>query len=146
MAREPGLLEREVAEVEESATQLRRSADAVEVSADRNTELAATRTLLAAERTYAAWVRTALAALASGVGARALLSDVVPSWFAGISASVLILFSAFCLIAAVCRGLDAGVPPPLPGLRRIPLWVLVVTNGFLVLVALFALVGVWVMK
>ena len=32
----------------------------------------------AAERTYAAWLRTGLFALASGIGARALLTGVVP--------------------------------------------------------------------
>src|SRR5262249_61901303 len=40
------------------------------------TELAADRTVFAAERTYAAWVRTGLMALASGIGAKALLSEV----------------------------------------------------------------------
>jgi len=65
--------------------------------------------VFAAERTYAAWVRTALAALASGVGARALLEDVLPLWLAQITGTVLILFAAFCLCAAVWREF-AGVP------------------------------------
>lgn len=46
---------------------------------DRRTVLAADRTVYAAERTYAAWMRTGLTALASGVGAKALLADVVPA-------------------------------------------------------------------
>ena len=47
---------------------------------DRRTILASDRTLLAAERTYAAWVRTALAALAGGIGAKALAKGVLPPW------------------------------------------------------------------
>jgi len=119
-----------------AVSQLERSATAVEVSVDRSTELAA-------ERTYAAWVRTALTSMAAGVGAKALLSEVVPAWLAGVTGSVLILFSAFCLVAAVWREATNGVLPPHPGLRRIPLAFLVVTNGFLVLVALAALIGIW---
>ena len=105
-------------ESDSAESQLERSATAVEVSVDRSTELAATRTLLAAERTYAAWVRTAVTSMAAGVGAKALLSGVVPAWLAGFTGSVLILFSAFCLIAAVWREAVNGVPPPHPGLRR----------------------------
>ena len=37
-----------------------------------------TRAPLAAERTYAAWVRTGLVAMASGIGAKALLIDLFP--------------------------------------------------------------------
>ncbi len=44
---------------------MERSTARVEDSADR-------RTVLAAELTYAAWVRTGLAAMASGIGAKAL--------------------------------------------------------------------------
>jgi len=55
----------------------KRSTYGVEDSAERTTQLAADRTVFAAERTYAAWVRTGLLALASGIGAKALLSEVV---------------------------------------------------------------------
>src|SRR3954464_16061023 len=79
-------------------------------SADRRTLLAADRTLLAAERTYAAWVRTALAALARGVGGRALLEKAVPDWLGRVTASLLILFAAFCLVAAVWRQWRRAVP------------------------------------
>ncbi|WP_112543229.1 DUF202 domain-containing protein [Rhizobium sp. BK379] len=47
---------------------------------DRRTVLAADRTVYAAERTYAAWMRTGLTALASGIGAKALLAEVVPEF------------------------------------------------------------------
>ena len=58
--------------------------------------------------------------MAAGVGAKALLSEVVPAWLAGVTGSVLILFSAFCLVAAVWREATNGVLPPHPGLRRLP--------------------------
>lgn len=129
--------------------EVKRSAHAVEASsaqaadsADRRTELAADRTVLAAERTYAAWVRTGLAALASGVGARTLLKEVVPGWLAASTGAVLIAFAAFAFVAAVWRELSPGAPPPRPDTRRLPAWLLMIVNGFLVLVALAALVGV----
>ena len=115
----------------------------IEDSADRRTELAADRTVLAAERTYAAWVQLGLAALASGIGAKALLADVVPAWLTISVGTVLVLFSAFCFGAAVWRQLDPGVPPPRPDVRRIPSHVLIAVNGFLALVALAALLGIW---
>jgi putative membrane protein len=134
-----------------AAHHLKRSADAVETatselsdSADRRTLLAADRTLLAAERTYAAWVRTALAALASGVGGRALLAKAVPDWLGRATASVLILFAAFCLVAAVWRQLQRGVPPPRPDLKPVPHGLLLFFNGFLLLVCAAALLGTWI--
>jgi putative membrane protein len=111
-------------------------------SAKRRTRLAADRTTLSVERTYAAWVRTALAALASGVGARALLKDILPDWVGKSSGTVLILFAGFCLIAAVWRELhgdtaDQGEVRPMPHALLVPI------NGLLLLVALAALVGIW---
>lgn len=129
--------------LEKSAVRQEDSALRQEDSADRRTVLAADRTVLAAERTYAAWIRTGLAALASGVGARALLEDVVHPALAAATGSVLILFSAFCFVAAVWRELWSGAPPPVPDIRRLPQPLLLAVNGFLVLVALAALVGVW---
>jgi len=145
--RSPGA---DASRVEESAQRLEESAGAVKHStrdmadsADRRTELAADRTVLAAERTYAAWVRTGMAALASGVGAPALLSKAVPDWLAGTTGSVLIMFSAFCFVAAVWRELRTGAPPPKPDIRRLPPIMLIILNGFLMVVALAALVGIW---
>lgn len=128
---------------EDSALRQESSALRQEDSADRRTVLAADRTVLAAERTYAAWIRTGLAALAAGVGARALLEGVVPPALAAATGSVLILFSAFCFVAAVWRELRPGAPPPAPDIPRLPRALLVAVNGFLMLVALAALVGVW---
>jgi putative membrane protein len=110
---------------------------------DRRTELAADRTIFAAERTYAAWVRTGLASLASGIGAKTLLEGVVPGWTIWSAGTVLILFSAFCFCAAVWRQFAPGPPPPRPDARRIPPWLLLAVNGFLAVVALMALWGVW---
>ena len=115
-------------------------------SAQQRTALAADRTLLAAERTYAAWVRTGLAALAFGIGAKALLHDVIPEWLASLTASLMILFSGGCYVAAVWRELWPGVPPPHPNIRHIPVPLLIIVNGFLVLVSLAALIGMWVVR
>jgi putative membrane protein len=136
--------------VAQQAEQVRRSADtfartagrAVD-SADRRTELAADRTVLAAERTYAAWVRTGLAALASGVGAKALLSALIPGWLTLLTGSILVIFSMVCFAAAVWREMDPGAPPPKPDTRRLPKALLVGLNGFLILVDLAVLVGIW---
>jgi inner membrane protein YidH len=126
-----------------SAERLRDSASNMEGSADHRTQLAANRTVLAAERTYAAWVRTGLMSLASGIGANKLLTGVVPDWMVVATGTLLVLFSAFCFASAVWRQLYPGAPPPRPDIRRIQPWLLVVVNGFLMLVALAALTGIW---
>ena len=125
----------EARQVRKSAQKLAASAEVQTEAADRRTVLAADRTLLAAERTYAAWVRTALGALASGVGAPALLTGVIPEWLARATGTLLIVFSGFCLVAAVWRDLRDGLPPPSPDVKPIP--------AVLLLVVLAALVGVW---
>ena len=129
-----------------SAEKLETSSERVEDSADRRTELAADRTILAAERTYAAWVRTGLLALASGIGAKKLLEGIVPDWMISANGSLLILFSAFCFGAAVWRNINPGPPPPRPDVPSIKPWLLIAVNGFLALVSLAALVGVWIGK
>jgi putative membrane protein len=115
----------------------------VEKSADRNTVLAADRTIFAAERTYAAWVRTGLAALAAGVGAKAALGPVLGESIVLITGSMLVAFSAFCFAAGVWRELFPGAPPPHPDVRKLPPALLVGVNGFLGLVAVLALIGIW---
>jgi len=129
--------------VADSAAETKQAAAAIETSADLNTRLAADRNVLAAERTYAAWVRTGLFALASGIGARALLAGVVPGWLVLANSTMLIAFSIFCFGAAVWRELNPGAPPPVPQLKPIPSAVLVGMNGFLALVSLAALIGIW---
>jgi hypothetical protein len=73
-------LQRSGEKLAESAEKIKHSTYGVEDSAEGATQLAADRTVFAAERTYAAWVRTGLLALASGIGAKALLSEVIPEW------------------------------------------------------------------
>ena len=118
----------------------------VEESADRRTVLAADRTIFAAERTYAAWVRTGLTALAAGVGAKAALGQVMAESVVLVTGSVLVLFSAFCFGAAVWRELFPGLPPPWPNVPRLPPALLLCLNGFLILVALIALAGIWIAR
>jgi putative membrane protein len=88
-------------------------------------------------------MRTGLVALASGIGAKKLLADLIPEWMIIATGSLLVLFSAFCFIAAVWRQFDTGAPPPLPDTRRLPAWLLLIVNGFLAIVALAALIGIW---
>jgi putative membrane protein len=127
----------------ETAVRTTVAAQLTEASADRRTELAADRTVLAAERTYAAWVRTGLMSLAAGVGAKTTLGGVLPEWVVVLTGSVLVAFAAFCFAAAVWRELYPGTPPPTPDVRHLPRALLFALNGFLVLVALAALLGVW---
>src|SRR3954463_5192929 len=117
--------------VADTAHEVHRATAHVESSADRTTRLAADRTLLAAERTYAAWVRTGLFALASGIGARALLTGLMTEWMVLADASMLIAFSMFCFGAGIWRLLLPGPPPPVPDVKRIPHLVLIAMNAFL---------------
>src|SRR4051794_41160733 len=137
------VVEQHSKKIADSAKELEHSSYRIEDSADRTTQLAADRTLLAAERTYAAWIRTGLFALASGVGARALLTGLLPEWLIKADASMLIAFSMFCFGAAVWRHLHPGPPPPRPGVQQIPRTVLIVVSTFLALVSLAALIGIW---
>jgi putative membrane protein len=57
--------------------------------------------------------------------------------------TLLVLFSAFCFAAAVWRQVFVGAPPPRPDVRRIPPFLLVMFNGFLVIVALAAMLSIW---
>ncbi|MBV8524998.1 MAG: DUF202 domain-containing protein [Acetobacteraceae bacterium] len=98
-------------------------------STDRRTELAADRNVLADERTYAAWVRTEFTALAAGVGAKKVLGGVLPNWAILATGTVVVLFGAFCFIAAIWREIWAGAPPPQPDVRHLPRLVLISVNG-----------------
>jgi len=136
-------LKKQTAEIRRSAKTVERQTTHLLNSSDRRTILAADRTLLAAERTYAAWVRTALAALAGGIGAKALVKGILPIWVGRLTGTVLILFAGFCLVAAVWRELH-GVPrDPGPDIKPLPRALLVPFNFFLMLVAVAALVGIW---
>lgn len=136
-------LRKDTAEIKRTTRAVAKGTSQLTASADRRTILASDRTLLAAERTYAAWVRTALAAIAGGIGARALAKDVLPQWVGRLTGTVLILFACFCLIAAVWRELQ-GIPrDPGPDIKPVPRSLLVPMNFFLLLVAVAALIGIW---
>jgi putative membrane protein len=143
VARESQQIRRESADIKRSAKAVEVSTSELTDSADRRTILAGDRTLLAAERTYAAWVRTALAALAAGIGARALVKDILPAWVGKLTGTVLITFAGFCLLAAIWRELQGVPPTPHPDIKPIPRALLVPMNFFLLLVAIAALVGIW---
>jgi putative membrane protein len=143
MAKAAKKIEESGAKLAHSARKIEHSTERVEDSADRRTELAADRTILAAERTYAAWVRTGLVALASGIGAQKLLEGLMPGWIIGATGTVLVTFSAFCFVVGVWREIYTGAPPPRPDTPALPGWLLVAVNGFLALVALAALIGIW---
>lgn len=113
-----------------------------EDSAEARTRLAADRTLLAAERTYAAWMRTGLASLAAGIGAKALLDRLVDPWLVLAASLVLILFAEFCFVCGVWRELTGHGRPPRPDTPRLPAWLLVLFNGFLVVLGGAVLVGI----
>jgi putative membrane protein len=126
----------------DSAETLVGSAVVQESSADRRTKLAADRTLLASERTYAAWMRTGLAALAAAIGAKALLDKLVPDWLVLTASIVLLVFAEFCFLAGVWRELTGNTMRPEPEAPQIPAWLLIVFNGFLMVLGVAALVGI----
>ena len=143
LKKQTGEIKQQTGEIKRSTRAVEKSAVKLTDSADRRTELAGDRTLLAAERTYAAWVRTALAALAAGVGARALVKDILPAWVGKLTGTVLIVFAGFCLIAAVWRELQGVDRAQGLDFRPIPKALLVPLNGLLVIVAIAALIGIW---
>ena len=126
----------------DSADTLVDSAVTQEDSADRRTKLAADRTLLAAERTYAAWMRTGLASLAAGIGAKALLEELVADWLILATSIVLITFSEFCFVAGIWRELTGKALRPDPDTARLPGWILLLFNGFLIVVGIAVLLGI----
>src|SRR6516165_11875976 len=136
-------LQRSGEKLAESAEEIKLSTYGVEDSAERTTQLAADRTVSAAERTYAAWVRTGLLAMASGIGAKALLTDLLPHWLVMTSGSAFVLFSVFCFAAGVWRHLYPGLPPPMPDAARIHPVILVLVNVILGMVSIAALISIW---
>src|SRR6478609_6606911 len=133
------VIRKESADIKRSAKAVEKSTSELSDSAERRTDLAGDRTLLAAERTYAAWVRTALAALAAGIGARALVKDVLPDWVGKVTGSVLVIFAGFCLVAAIWRELQGVERAHSVDFTPIPRAILLPLNTFLVIVAIAAL-------
>ncbi len=130
--------------VKSTVKNLEKSANATQRLADQTTTLAADRTVLAAERTCAAWVRTGLASLASGVGAKALANGELPAWLINTMGSLLILFGAFCFVAAIWRGSVKTPLPTPPSIDRMPRHLMLGVNLALLIVSLAALIAMWV--
>jgi putative membrane protein len=135
-------IETQSKKVADSAKKLKESTVRIEDSADRRTELASNRTALAAERTYSAWIRTGLFSLASGAGAKGVLTGLMPMWIVIADSAALIVFSIFCFCAAVWRFNRSGATRPDPDVPRIDARILVAMSAFLALVSLAALWGV----
>ena len=106
------------------------------------TRFAASLTVLAAERIYAEWVRTGIVALALGIGANKLLSNITPHWLTIFSAIGLILFSVFCFAASVWDQITPGATSRRLDADRIPSSLLLAVSALLGLVSLLALFGV----
>ena len=66
--------------------------------AESRTDWAEDRTIMALERTYAGWMRTAFAAIAIGIGFRALFGQFDPPWLAKAIAT---MFIALAIVFAV---------------------------------------------
>jgi putative membrane protein len=130
--------------VADSAEKLKDSSVRIEDSADRRTELASNRTALAAERTYSAWIRTGLFSLASGAGAKGVLTGLMPAWIVLADSSALIVFSIFCFCAAVWRMNNSGATRPGPDVPRIDPRILIAMSAFLSIVSMAALWGILV--
>jgi putative membrane protein len=112
-------------------------------SAERRTELAADRNVFAARTDLCRLGAHRLAALASGVGAKAALKDVIPEYIVVPAGTVLALFSAFFFAGIWREFFSAGPPPPQPDIKVLPRLVLIGVNSFLILVALAAVFGIW---
>ena len=134
-------IETQSKKVADSAQKLKESSVRIEDSADRRTELASNRTALAAERTYSAWIRTGLFSLASGAGAKGVLTGLMPNWIVIADSAALIVFSIFCFCAAVWRFNRSGATRPDPDVPRIDARILVAMSAFLSIVSLAALWG-----
>ncbi len=78
------------------------SKDSNELAEDR-TDWAEDRTILALERTFAGWMRTAFAAIAIGLGFRALFGEFDPPWLAKAIATMFIALAIVFAIGAERR-------------------------------------------
>lgn len=75
--------------------------------AQERTDWAEDRTIMALERTFAGWMRTAFAAIAIGIGFRALFGEFDPPWLAKAIATGFIILSIVFAISAERRACKA---------------------------------------
>ncbi|RPF71214.1 YidH family protein [Aurantiacibacter spongiae] len=115
--------------------------------AQDRTDWAEDRTIMALERTFAGWIRTAFAAIAIGIGFRALFGAFEPPWLARAIATVFIALAIVFAIGAERRASKAfhrlsshAVDSPrLPNIRLIA-WS-ISAGAALLIVALWLLNG-----
>ena len=75
--------------------------------AENRTDWAEDRTIMALERTFAGWMRTAFAAIAIGVGFRALFGEFEPPWLAKAIATAFIALAILIALSAERRACKA---------------------------------------
>ncbi|WP_120076428.1 YidH family protein [Aurantiacibacter odishensis] len=75
--------------------------------AENRTDWAEDRTIMALERTFAGWMRTAFAAIAIGIGFRALFGEFEPPWLAKAIATGFIALAIVFAISAERRACKA---------------------------------------
>ncbi|ANU06563.1 YidH family protein [Paraurantiacibacter namhicola] len=95
--------------------------------AEDRTDWAEDRTIMALERTFAGWMRTAFAAIAIGIGFRALFGEFEPPWLAKAIATMFITLAIVFALGAerrACRAFTrlsshAVDSPKLPNIKLI---------------------------
>ncbi|KLI64888.1 YidH family protein [Aurantiacibacter marinus] len=95
--------------------------------AENRTDWAEDRTIMALERTFAGWMRTAFAAIAIGIGFRALFGEFDPPWLAKAIATMFIVLAIVFAISAerrACRAFErlsshAVDAPKLPNIKLV---------------------------
>lgn len=115
------------------------------VMAEHRTDWAEDRTIMALERTFAGWMRTAFAAIAIGIGFRALFGEFEPPWLAKAIATMFISLAIVFAIGAerrACRAFNrlsshAVDSPKLPNIRFVA-WA-ISAGAALLIVALWVL-------
>ena len=115
--------------------------------AQDRTDWAEDRTIMALERTFAGWMRTAFAAIAIGIGFRALFGQFEPPWLAKAIATMFIALAIVFALGAerrACKAFSrlsshAVDSPKLPNIRLIA-WA-ISAGAALLIVALWVLNG-----
>ncbi len=113
--------------------------------AENRTDWAEDRTIMALERTFAGWMRTAFAAIAIGIGFRALFGEFEPPWLARAIATMFIALAIVFALGAerrACRAFDrlsshTVDSPKLPNIKLIAY--AITTGAALLIVALWVL-------
>lgn len=113
--------------------------------AEDRTDWAEDRTIMALERTFAGWMRTAFAAIAIGIGFRALFGEFEPPWLAKAIATGFIALAIVFAISAerrACKAFErlsshAVDSPKMPNIRLVA-WS-IAAGAALLIVALWVL-------